>query len=571
MDKNQFDKLIKPLIKIYDEIEIEIIKDILKKLKNYNSVAGSVEWYLEKLTDLGTISKDTQDILRFRKEDIKKVIKSISKNTLNSIDDFDRLKQYYEQGLIDTNPINLFESNSMNNLMNNATKDVFDIMKLIDSKVLEGTDEAYKKILNKAYVETASGIYTYQESIRNALKDFAKEGIRTVHYDNGRTLSIEAVVRRDVITRVNKLVGDINLNNAKEIGTNLVYVNQHEGARVRTPYIKHDYEAHIEWQGKVYMLEGSSEKYGNFYEKTGYGEMLGLKGLNCYHDFRPHFEWESIPERIGEEENREKRELLDKQRTFERKIRQLKREKEVYKQIDKEEYKRVSNKLKITNNQYNTFLDENNLNRDYSREYVIKHEVDLNYNYNEIKLNQKYSTQYLISEAKEILPKDFIRSKVIFSREQENITVTKYDSINKKFMINLSKNADINSIIHEMAHVYEQENKLYISNVKFKFIHNKAFWKLKKKDFEYINDETGEYWIIKEALLDKSVFVNRYQSRLYIRKNHDTFKENSEINMNMSREYFSVGFETYFKNPNLLKKKDKALYNFIKKEVLHEK
>lgn len=370
MNKNQFEKLIKPLAAIYDEIELEIIQNILKKLDNYSSISGSIEWYLEKLEDLGILNNDTKKIIKSHKTDADKIIKELSKKTISSMDDFDRLKQYYEQGLIDTNPIDLFDSVSMNNLMNNATKDVFDIMKLIDSKVLEGTDEAYKKILNKAYVETASGIYTYQESIRNALKEFAKEGIRTVHYDNGKTLSIEAVVRRDVITRVNKLVGDINLNNAKELGTNLVYVNQHEGARVRTPYMKFDYEAHAEWQGKVYMIEGSSKEYDNFYEKTGYGEMLGLKGLNCYHDFRPHFEWESIPERIGEEENREKRELLDKQRTFERKIRQLRREKEVYKQIDKEEYKRASNKLETTNNQYNTFLDENNLNRDYSREYT---------------------------------------------------------------------------------------------------------------------------------------------------------------------------------------------------------
>lgn len=370
MNKNQFEKLIKPLAAIYDEIELEIIQNILKKLDNYSSISGSIEWYLEKLEDLGILNNDTKKIIKSHKTDADKIIKELSKKTISSMDDFDRLKQYYEQGLIDTNPIDLFDSVSMNNLMNNATKDVFDIMKLIDSKVLEGTDEAYKKILNKAYVETASGIYTYQESIRNALKEFAKEGIRTVHYDNGKTLSIEAVVRRDVITRVNKLVGDINLNNAKELGTNLVYVNQHEGARVRTPYMKFDYEAHAEWQGKVYMIEGSSKEYDNFYEKTGYGEMLGLKGLNCYHDFRPHFEWESIPERIGEEKNREKRELLDKQRTFERKIRQLRREKEVYKQIDKEEYKRASNKLETTNNQYNTFLDENNLNRDYSREYT---------------------------------------------------------------------------------------------------------------------------------------------------------------------------------------------------------
>jgi len=370
MDKIQFDRLIKPLVEIYDEIELEIIKKILERVNNYDSVSGSLKWYLEKLADLGTLNKEILNILKTNKKYIETAIKDLSKNTVASIDDFDRLYEYYNDGLIEINPSDLFNSTSINNLIKNATKDVRDITDLIDSKVLEGTNEAYKKILNKAYIETASGIYTYRESIRRALEEFSKEGIRTVHYSNGRTLSIEAVVRRDVITRMNKLIGDVELENAKKLKTNLVYVDQHEGARTRTPYIKHDYEAHDEWQGKVYMIEGSSEKYDNLYEKTGFGEMLGLKGLNCHHDFRPYFEWETIPKRIDEEKNREKRELLDKQRNYESKIRQLKHEEEIYKQIDKEEYKKVCNKLKITNNQYNEFLEKNNLNRDYSREYI---------------------------------------------------------------------------------------------------------------------------------------------------------------------------------------------------------
>ena len=86
------------------------------------------------------------------------------------------------------------------------------------------------------------------------------------------------------------------------------------------------------------MIVGSSEEYPNLYEKTGYGEMLGLKGINCYHHMRPTWEWEKIPDRIAEIENKEKYELLQRQRTFERNIRSLKREKVVAKETDDKEY-----------------------------------------------------------------------------------------------------------------------------------------------------------------------------------------------------------------------------------------
>lgn len=73
------------------------------------------------------------------------------------------------------------------------------------------------------------------------------------------------------------------------------------------------------WQGKVYMLEGFSDKYDNFYEKTGYGELLGLKGVNCRHHFYPTFEGDTHPERIDAEEN-EKEYLKQQEQRKKRRI-----------------------------------------------------------------------------------------------------------------------------------------------------------------------------------------------------------------------------------------------------------
>ena len=150
--------------------------------------------------------------------------------------------------------------------------------------------------------------------------------------------------------------------------------------------MKHDYEAHDEWQGKVYMIEGSNDKYLNLFEVTGYKEMLGLKGLNCYHDLRPFFEWEKIPETINIEESKKQRDVFDKQREYERSIRTLKREKMIAKKMGYEEdYRKASSKLSMLNKEYKAFLEKNDLNRNSNREYVSK---DINL----VKIN-KYNQQ----------------------------------------------------------------------------------------------------------------------------------------------------------------------------------
>ena len=372
MNKIQFDNLIKPLTKIYDGLELELIELIYERLNGYSSVSGSLEWYLEKLNDLGVIDKKMLKIMKKDKNKISKILNNIVEKASNNIEDLDLLTNYYKEGKIDINPNKLPKSIAINNIVREAIKDTDNILNLINTKAIEGAKESYKNILNKAYIETTSGIYTYQESIRKAINDMAKEGIKVVNYESGKRISIEAAVRRDIVTRVNKLVGDCEIEHAKQLGTNLMYVDQHLGARIRTKYTKHDYEAHAEWQGKKYMIEGSNEKYDNLYEKTGYGEMLGLKGINCYHNMRPTWEWEKIPNRYDEIDNALMNEKYQKQRETERKIRYLKRERLIaQKQDDVEQLENINKKINDVSKEYNKWLKDNNLTRDYSREYVV--------------------------------------------------------------------------------------------------------------------------------------------------------------------------------------------------------
>lgn len=373
MTKLEFEKIIFPLIEIINDIELELARNILDRIDNYDGIKGSLKWYTDKLIELKMLDKDDLKSFSKNKNNLKKAIEDIVEGCGKHVDNLDNLKKYYEQGLINTNPLSLCDSVAVVNLMNEAVKDTNDIMDLIQTKAIEGTSKAYKDILNKAYIETSSGAYTYTEAIRRALNDFANTGIKTVHYKNDHSFSIESIVRRDIITRMNKLIGDIEIEHSKILNTNLVYVDQHLGARVRTKYTKHDYEAHAEWQGKKYMLNGSNEKYDNLYEATGYGKMLGLKGLNCYHNMRPTWEWEEIPNQINLEENKKMRNILDKKNYYSRNLRKLKYRRLTSKIFDnKNEYQKINKKYNSFNKEYNEWLKQNNLTRDYNREYIVE-------------------------------------------------------------------------------------------------------------------------------------------------------------------------------------------------------
>lgn len=88
------------------------------------------------------------------------------------------------------------------------------------------------------------------------------------------------------VTGMSQLTGEIVKEQMQELDTDLVEVSAHGGARDTGS----GFENHKQWQGKVYSMSGKSKKYPPLKAKTGYGNVAGLKGANCRHDFHPFIE-----------------------------------------------------------------------------------------------------------------------------------------------------------------------------------------------------------------------------------------------------------------------------------------
>ena len=227
-------------------------------------------------------------------------------------------------------------------------------------------------IINRAYIETASGIYDYGTSIRGALRDMADKGISGATYRRGNKIvkySIEGAVRRDTITAVHQLANKGAEQSTRAIGAEYVEVSAHIGARVAKDPIAN----HAGWQGKVYKLDGS-DKYPNLKEKTGYpGDIQGLGGVNCRHRMFPFFPGISTPNpyKVDPAENKKVYEATQKQRAMERGIRATKKRLIVAKASgDMGKAKEYRTKLSAQQKQIEKFCKANNLRRQTEREMV---------------------------------------------------------------------------------------------------------------------------------------------------------------------------------------------------------
>ena len=208
------------------------------------------------------------------------------------------------------------------------------------------------------------------------MRSLADKGIARVEYPSGRRDNADVCVRRAVLSSVNKSCCDIQLDLAKEIGSRYVEVSSHFGAR----------PSHAEWQGQIYSLVRGDPKYPYFYDATGYGTGEGLGGWNCRHNFFPYFEGIDTPYHTPDftkNENDEYYALTQKQRGYERAVRDSKRQlaaldgarqsaedPQLRAMLDRE-FAQRSVTLKNREARLDTFIRDNDLQRDNSRVRVV--------------------------------------------------------------------------------------------------------------------------------------------------------------------------------------------------------
>lgn len=367
------DSLSQPIINIYSQIELDLIKDIARRFDVNDDIGGTMEWQLKKLDELGMLNSDTvKTIAQYSDKSEAEIYKMLEKSQFANINMSD-LEKAYKQGQISVNPANIKDNSAFSEVLALSYKELNNTYRLIQTKAIESAKQAYMDIINRSYVEVATGTYDYQTSIKRAVKEMARNGISGATYKrNGKLIqySIEATVRRDTLTAVHKLANKSSEIMCDDLGAEYVEISSHLGARTHPT---NPIANHAGWQGKVFKINGR-DKYANLKESTGYpDDILGLGGVNCRHRMFPFFPGISTPNpiRFDEEENRRVYELSQQQRAMERRMRRLKKEQAAAKAIgDEETVAKLKAEILDQSNRIDNFCNENGLRRDHSRELV---------------------------------------------------------------------------------------------------------------------------------------------------------------------------------------------------------
>lgn len=333
-------ELPRELIELYSDIEQDVLKIIVKELKKGTRPDEVFVKIQDKVKSYDT---KTQKVLAVMFADSKKrAVKDGQK---------DFKEEETEAKEVDNGEANsLIEPMLVAGLM---------ILSDLNNKIIGNASNEY----NGDYLQTRGGL----ERLQQIYGKLANKGISIYeNYGGGRSrnYSIENIIRRDVMYKLNQANSKVNMENFNKSSAKFIETSSHPTARTWNKYMKHPYEDHSSWQGKVYYSRNGEpvNGYKEFESTCGYGEMLGIGGINCYHQFEMNYDGEPTATQYSEKEVKEQYALSQEQRSYERAIRQLKNARAVYESAgDEQMTKQLNKSILMATTKLKNFCESNNL------------------------------------------------------------------------------------------------------------------------------------------------------------------------------------------------------------------
>lgn len=295
-----------------------------KRISKANFLTPTAEWRLYKAEQLRLSSKQiTAKLARLTgksEKEIRKLYTAALKETLKNDEKIYRAA--INEGYLseDKNGVlnSYFGSIAFSNALKAGLQNTNGLMRNLCSSTAASANRLLSDELDLAFMKVTSGAFTMDEAVFSAVKRLGSSGLTVVNYASGRKDKVDVAVRRAVLTGIGQAAANVQLGLASDMGCDLVEVTAHLGAR----------PTHQVWQGRIFSLSGTHPKYPEFRSSTGYGTGDGLCGWNCRHNFYPFFEGLSKPVGVPftKEENDKVYRDTQKQRAYERAVRQSKRE-----------------------------------------------------------------------------------------------------------------------------------------------------------------------------------------------------------------------------------------------------
>ena len=376
--------------RIYIDMENELLLNIAKKLSagkpmeidkwdevNQQPLVGSGEvneWQLQRLKELNGLNEENAKIIaKYSGKTVEEVNKVFDRaREIGMTRDETLIQEGIKLGIL-----NAIEPDTeellVRSILSNAVEEILTTFNKQNNSLLASAGDEYRGIVNKVSSQVLAGTKTTNKAMQEAVSQLAEKGLTGFTARNGARWNPEGYTKMVIRTNTQNTINRIQDERIQACGGDFIEISSHIGAR---PLCSQD-------QGQVFSLSGYSgyieDLDGNRikvrrWSSSTYGKPAGILGINCRHSrymFVPGLSKKREMD-FTKKENDEAYIEKQRQRQYERTIRNKKREIAMLKQTGAEPsyIKRKQNSLSNTRKEYLEFLDKTGRTRITANEWI---------------------------------------------------------------------------------------------------------------------------------------------------------------------------------------------------------
>lgn len=256
---------------IADPIIEFLIEDIARRVAGAGQLTSTASYQVWRLQQLGMSQREVKEEIRKRLKISLKDVEQLMKQTAEVGYRFDL------ERLPHANAVPFAENAVMQQIVSAAVdmarEDLTNMVQTLgfvnEDGVARPLTKAYEHACDFAFQKVATGAQDYNSAIREATKNLAEKGIRTIDYKSGRHISMEAAVRQNVMGGLGLMQERIAQQTHDDLGCDGWEITAHIASA----------PDHEPFQGKQY----SDEEYAKLCNSL----VRRFDTLNCGHEANP--------------------------------------------------------------------------------------------------------------------------------------------------------------------------------------------------------------------------------------------------------------------------------------------
>lgn len=242
LNNEQEEKLVQILIDRIEALNEDILTIIGTRIKEIGNMTPTQVHQIQQMlmydTDIETIVQKLAEVTNMNVNDIYNLFEYSAKTNQDFAKQFYQAKGItyisYMQNKVLREQIKAIAKITAKEYANISRTSAigYTVKDLKGNLVFKDVSSAYKDIIDKAILNVGQGKTTYQQEMRNAIKQIGQSGLKTIDYESGRSMRLDSAIRMNVLDGLRSLNNQLQEQFGEEFDYNMIQISHHTAPAV---------------------------------------------------------------------------------------------------------------------------------------------------------------------------------------------------------------------------------------------------------------------------------------------------------------------------------------------------